>query len=125
MNIFIFTLAVYGISAALVYFDGPFGIIAKFRDMVSKYTGKFGELFSCMFCLPTNIGIILSIIALMNGIYFTPFTNMFGNTTLWWLSIIMDGFYCGGTTYFLNTLQEKLEATKVSYNDDVEINYGR
>jgi hypothetical protein len=120
MNIFIFTLAVYGISTALVYFNGPFDIISKFRDFVTKNTGKFGEVFSCMFCLPTNIGILLSIIALISGVYFTPCTNIFGGTCLWWLSVIMDGFYCGGTTYFLNTLQEKMEITKINYTGDME-----
>ena len=110
INLFIFTMAVYGISSALVYFDGPFRIISRFREFMSK-SETFNELLSCMFCLPTNIGIILSAIALASGIYFTPFSNVFGGTSLWWLSIVMDGFYCGGMTFMLDTLQSKLEKT--------------
>lgn len=109
MDIFIFTLAVYGMSMALVYFNGPYDVISKFREFASRNMGKFGEVFSCMFCLPVNIGIIMSIIALITGTCFTPFTNMFNDDGLWWLSIIMDGSYCGATTYFLNSIQERLD----------------
>ena len=109
MDIFIFTLAVYGMSMAMVYFDGPYGLIIRFRELASRYMGSYSEVFSCMFCLPVNIGIIMSAIALVTGTYFTPFTKMFSDGGLWWLSIIMDGFYCGATSYFLNSIQERLE----------------
>jgi hypothetical protein len=46
---------------------------------------------------------------LITGTCFTPFTNMFNDDSLWWLSIIMDGSYCGATTYFLNSIQERLD----------------
>lgn len=106
-NVFIYTLAVYGISAALVYFGGPFDIIKKFREWVEKnLPGTFTDLLSCMFCLPTNVGIILSIIALLSGTYFTPFTNMLGDTNCWPLSIILDGAYCGGIVSIIDGLVE-------------------
>lgn len=108
-NIFIFTLAVYGISAAFVYFSGPFGIIDKFRDWVKNNLPEtFSYLLSCMFCLPVNVGGVLSVISLVSGTYFTPFTNFLGDTNCWLLAIVLDGAYCGGVVSIIDGIVESM-----------------
>lgn len=107
----VYSIMVYGISNALVYFNGPFNIIDRFRTWISNKHKTFEELFSCMFCLPTNIGIILSIISMVFcTIPFTPFSIMFYEHYEYWpLVILFDAFFTGGITYIINTIQSKYD----------------
>jgi len=106
-----YVLVVYGLSNMLVYFNGPFGIIDKFRNWISKIHPTFEELFSCMFCLPTNIGMLLSLLSLVIDIPFTPFTLLFlgydGFMTI--ITVIFDGLLAGATTYLIHTIQNRIE----------------
>ena len=115
----IYSFLVYGISNAFVYFNGPFGLIDKFRVWISNKHKTFEELFSCMFCFPTNIGIILSILSsfICSPWNFTPFTILFTVTWLNWpLIAIFDGFFTGGITYLIHTIQQFFE----KFNKDGE-----
>ena len=107
--LFIYSIMAYGVANALVYFNGPFGFISRFREWISSKHDTFDELFSCMFCLPTNIGIILSILSLVLG-PFTPFTVVIeANVFTWPLVVFFDGLYTGGIVYLIHTIQQKLE----------------
>lgn len=107
----VYSIMVYGISNMLVYFNGPFNIVADFRDWAISKHETFSELFSCMFCLPTNVGIILSILSLCIGFTpFTPFTILYyPNYSIWPLIIAFDGMFTGGVVYLIHTLQEFFE----------------
>ena len=109
--LFIYSIAAYSISNMLVYFSGPFNIIDKFRNWISSKHETLNELFSCMFCLPTNIGIILSIISLVFMPFpITPFTLVFNHQYyLWPVIIVFDALYTGGIVYLIHTLQEYFE----------------
>lgn len=109
--LFVYSIMAYGISVAFVYFNGPFNIIGKFRDWMSSKHETFNELFSCMFCLPTNIGIILSIASLAFMPFpITPFTLLYDyRYGMWPIIIMLDAFYTGGIVYLIHTLQERLE----------------
>lgn len=109
--LFVYSIMAYGIANMLVYFNGPFNIITKFRDWVTSKHETLNELFSCMFCLPTNVGIILSILSLVIGSTpFTPFTILyFHDYGLWPLIIAFDGMFTGGIVYLIHTIQEFLE----------------
>ena len=110
--ILIYSLMCYGLSSAFVYYTGPFDIFSKFRDFLASNSGKLTELFSCMFCLPTNIGIVMSILSmtLFNGLYFTPFTILFGGDfSMWPLIIIFDGFYTGAVVSIIDAIVNKIE----------------
>lgn len=109
--IFIYSMMCYGISCAIVYYSGPWDIFVKLREAVA-YNDKLLELFSCMFCLPTNIGILMSIISLSlgNDTPFTPFTIAFGsNYVLWPVIIFLDGFYTGGVVSIIDSIVNKIE----------------
>lgn len=109
-TILIYTLAAYGISAALVYYSGPFDILYKIREKVAS-NEYLNELFMCMFCLPVNIGIILSVISiLLSTVPFTPFSMLFeGHYMLWPLAIIMDAFYTGAAVKIIDDIVESIE----------------
>lgn len=110
ISIFIYSLMCYGISSAMVYYSGPFDIFVKLRELIAG-TDKLNELFSCMFCLPTNIGIIMSILSLLfcQETPFTPFTILFDqNVNMWPLILIFDGFYTGAIVSIIDTIVDKL-----------------
>jgi hypothetical protein len=109
----------YGLSSALVYYNGPFDILAKFRTSIepNKY---LNELFGCMFCLPVNIGIIMSIISLLfaSSTPFTPFTALLsGSMNLWPLMVVFDAFYTGAAVSIIDTIVDRLTREKVMAKD--------
>lgn len=110
LEIFIYSLMCYGLANAIVYYTGPWDIFAKLRSYVSD-NPKLDELFSCMFCLPTNIGIIMSVLSLMFGHErpFTPFTALFNsNVNMWPLILIFDGFYTGAIVSIIDTIVNRI-----------------
>lgn len=109
--IFLYSLMCYGIANAIVYYTGPFDIFSKFRDSISG-NEKLEELFSCMFCLPTNIGIVMSILSLLFGgeTPFTPFTMWLGsNVCLWPLILLFDGFYTGAIVSIIDSIVNRIQ----------------
>lgn len=111
--LFIYCLMCYGLSAALVYYNGPGDILSKFRLSVSdnKY---LSELFSCMFCLPTNIGFVLSLLSLIfaQNTPFTPFTVLMGDhASLWPLIILFDGFFTGAVVSIIDSMVDCLSCS--------------
>ena len=110
LTIFIYSLMCYGIANAIVYYSGPWDIFVKLRNFASG-NDKLEELFSCMFCLPTNIGIIMSIISFLycKSQPFTPFTILFDSDThLWPLIVLFDGFYTGAIVSIIDAIVNKI-----------------
>ena len=106
----------YGISSALVYYRGPFGVIDKFRGLIAS-NENLNELFSCMFCLPTNIGFVMSVLSILfsASVPFTPFTVLFaGNLYLWPFIVLFDGFYTGAVVSIIDTFVDRISTTKMS-----------
>ena len=108
----IYSIMAYGISAMLVYFNGPFGIIDKARKWISSKQRPFDELFSCMFCLPTNIGIALSFVGLFIAkVPITPFSVLYGcEIGLWYIIIPLDAAFTGAIVYIIDGIEKKLES---------------
>jgi hypothetical protein len=71
----------------------------------------FGSLFSCMMCLPTNFGIIASLVNwFFIPIAFTPFNILFGGCTgLWWLAMLCDGAFTSGIVWIIHHVEEFFE----------------
>jgi hypothetical protein len=60
-----------------------------------------------MFCLPTNIGFVMSILSMLvsPSLPFTPFTVLFfGHYYLWPLIVVLDGFFTGAVVSITDTV---------------------
>lgn len=119
ITIIIFVITCYGLSNMVVHSSGPFGIFRWWRDFAFNIHQGFGELFTCMMCLPMWIGMLFSSInlLLLNNItfVFTPFvyllsaSDVSNNLWLYLFIIIMDGIFASGSTWLVHTLQEYFE----------------
>jgi len=104
-NLIIFILASYGASNVLVYGS----IFQGLRDNLEKLgTGpkSLHKLFTCMMCMPTWVGFILSALLQFVGAP-TPFTE-YGVESIG-LAIALDGLLASGAVYAFNVLVEHLE----------------
>lgn len=72
LNIFIYIIAAYGLSEMMVFSQGPFGLFQRIRGLADRI--GFGDVFKCMVCLPTWVGITFSCldIFVLKSICFTP-----------------------------------------------------
>ena len=90
--IFIYAIAVYGLSNMMVFGSGPFRIFEHIRSISSRISEHFGTMFSCMMCFPANVGLFFSLIDwfLLKEIAIAPFNILLAGTGLWWLAALMD-----------------------------------
>lgn len=117
VELLVFTMIVYGLSNMVVYASGPFEIFSKLRDWSEeKLPSNLGEMFHCMICFPTWVGIGLSLlnIFVFNDYYFTPFNMVTSNTHYWYINIFMDGFAASGINWFVHTIQEYFENNNIN-----------
>lgn len=115
MLIFCYIMATYGLTNMLVYGNGPFDIIDKFRTLCTKISKMFGKMFDCMMCTSANVGWIFSLLDLLviKQISFTPFNLLFdSNLSIWYVIIFLDLFFTSGVVWLLHSLQEYLESFK-------------
>lgn len=116
MMLVLYFLVAYGISFAFVESMGPFGIFQKIRDFAMAKHTTLGDLFNCMFCFPTWVGAILSLINIIFFPYiaFTPF-NIALPIAPWILVVLLDMFATASGVYLMATFQEMLE--RINNND--------
>lgn len=110
--IVIYSLCAYGISNMVVYANGPFNLFTKLRENANKYLpSNLGELFECMICFPTWVGIGLSVLNILvfPEITFTPFNLIFQDINYWYVIIPFDAFFTSGTIWLIHTFQEMME----------------
>lgn len=109
MNTLLFILIAYGFSNIVVYGS----IFHGLRTFLTKISPNFwGKLFSCMMCLPTWVGFLLSLTFFSPTIYhgledLTVF-NLFVIPKEY-SSIFFDGVLASGTVWLLHTTQEMME----------------
>lgn len=114
-KLFVYILCAYGLSEMVVFGRGPFGIFEKWRDVAHDIGDGFGELFTCMLCFPTWVGMALSVIdiACFPFFQFTPFNIVFsmvpGGFLLNLFIVLLDGFATAGICWFLYQIEEALE----------------
>lgn len=108
--IFVYSIVAYAISNILVYANGPFHIFRNIRKIATKIHPQLGELFDCMICMPTWIGIILSGLNLyfLPNYGLTPF-NMIATGMPWYAILIFDGSFTSGIVWLIHTVQEAIE----------------
>lgn len=108
---FVFSVLVYSISNHFVYAHGPFHLYDKIRSISEKVHPQLGELFSCMICFPTWVGMALSAlnVLLLPSVHLTPMFIVLGVNAPWWVIIILDGFFGSAVGWLIDTMQSALE----------------
>ena len=109
--VFCYCLAAYGTCNVIAYGSGPFRIFERLRDGAERIHPHFGLLFQCMMCLPTNFGLICSLVNwFFIPIAFTPFNIIFaGYPTLWWLAMLCDAAFTSGIVWIIHQIEEFFE----------------
>lgn len=120
--VLMYVLAVYGLSNIIVFGEGPFYILEKWRELMYNIHPNIGKLFSCMMCLPANIGWVASLVDwfLISSIAFTPFNIIFAGTGLWWLAMILDMGFTSGVCWLLYVIDDYFEKKTPSYEDNTD-----
>ena len=104
--VLIYFLIAYGISFAFVESMGPFNLFHHIRELMGKIHPTFGDLFDCMFCFPTWVGLTLSIvnILLFPTIAFSPMMLLFDAP--WYITVLGDMFATASGVYLINSMVE-------------------
>ena len=111
----------YGACNVIVFGSGPFKIFERIRYWSDYIDEHFGQLFSCMMCLPTNFGIICSLVNwFLIPVAFTPFNLVFAGTSLWWLAMLCDGAFTSGVVWLIHTVQEYIENKTITSGERIE-----
>lgn len=109
--IFLYCIVAYGLSNMVVFASGPFRIFERIRDLSSRISEHFGQLFQCMICFPANVGWVLSLI---NWFFipfpFTPFNLILIDTNLWWLAMIGDCCFTSGIVWIIHNIESFFES---------------
>lgn len=110
--IFLYIFAVYGFSNMVVFSSGPFRIFEKIREWSSNLSEHFGSLFSCMICLPANVGWVASLIDwfFIPNLALTPFNILLVGTNLWWVALIADCCLTSGVVWFIHNIESFFES---------------
>lgn len=111
LMICLYFIVAFSISFLFVYSNGPFHIIDKVRHFFAWISPTFDELFDCMYCFPTWVGIGLSLLNQFAFPYiaFTPFVILLGGMAPWWLIMLLDMFVTSGVVYIIDTIIKRLE----------------
>lgn len=117
----LYSIMAYGACNVIVFGSGPFRIFERIREWADDIDEHFGQLFSCMMCLPTNFGIICSLVNwFFIPIVFTPFNILFAGTGLWWLAMLCDGAFTSGIVWLINTIQEYIENKTITSGERID-----
>ena len=117
----LYSIMAYGACNVIVFGSGPFRIFERIREWADDIDEHFGQLFSCMMCLPTNFGIICSLVnCFFIPIAFTPFNILFAGTGLWWLAMLCDGAFTSGIVRLINTIQEYIENKTITSGERID-----
>lgn len=112
----------YGLSNIVVYSNGPFHIFEKWRNLSHNINEQFGELFTCMMCFSTWVGLALSLVnsLLLSSVAFTPFNIILGTVAPFWLIMILDMGFTSAVVWLLHQLEEMMERIgNVVYEDEI------
>lgn len=116
--VFVFVILNYSIANMVVFSNGPFHIFLNFRKLMEKIHSQLYELVTCMICFPTYSAALLSFIALIIGVNFTPFTLVFaGSHPI--LTVLFDALFGSGSAWLIHNVEEFFErSNNVQYEDE-------
>lgn len=99
MELLVVLLIAYGMSNIMVFSS----IFQKWRAFWNRVSPNFfGDLFTCMICLPFWVGVLLSLF-----VFSVSSAYLDINSTI--LSTFVDACLTSGGVWLIHTLQEKLE----------------
>lgn len=115
-----YVLAAYGFANMVVYANGPFHIFSQWREFSMNLNEKFGELFTCMICISTWIGLFFSLIdiCIVKETVFTPFNIILYDKGHEWLVVFLDMMFTSGCVWVLHQFEEMLERIGVYGTDE-------
>ncbi len=118
----VYFIMVYGLSNMMIFSSGPFNIFSKLRTLSYEHTPKIYELLTCMICLPTYIGFVLSLVNIVffNTTQFTPYNILFSNSLPWFAITFFDGILTSGFVWIIHTVQMFFETNSKIEDSDSE-----
>lgn len=110
LKIFCYMVFAYGMSNMVVYARGPFALFERWREFAHRISDGFGELFSCMICFPTWVGIGASVAdTLFKGFTFTPFNVLLATSAPWWVILVLDACFTSGLVWVVDQFETACE----------------
>lgn len=108
--IILYFVVAFSISFMFVYSTGPFHIFDHIRNIAFKISPNLGELFDCMYCFPSWVGIVLSILNqfAFPQIGFTPFYILLGATCPWYVVLVLNWFVTSGVVYIIDSIIKRI-----------------
>lgn len=121
LYIIVYFICTFGLTELLIYYDGFMHIFQYIRAIAHRIHPHIGELFTCVACCSSWVGILMSTINFFFiSTPFTPFNIILGATGLWWLIIPLDMCVTAGMVLMLHHLDEALERMGITYTDEEE-----
>lgn len=123
---FIYIFFIYGASVIITQGIGPKNILLKLRAWAESVGPNFGLLFRCMLCMPTNLGILFSLLFwfIFPSIPLTPGAVLFYYVQhVWWvglLTALVDGCICAGISHFIWNLDDFIDKSTPGTYEVVE-----
>lgn len=118
-----YILALYGFSDIITQSMGPGYIFLKIRLLAERISPNLGMLFKCMWCFPTNAGIVFSLLNwFFLPIYISPFNMIFADYhSLWYMSLVaalLDGCFTGAICALIFNVYDYVDKSTPIFEDD-------
>ena len=118
-----YILALYGFSDIVTQSIGPGYIFLRIRQFAERIGPNFGMLFRCMWCFPTNAGILFSFLNwFFLPIYISPFNMIFADYHgLWYMSLVaalLDGCFTGAVCALIFKVYDYVDKSTPIFEDD-------
>ena len=106
----------------VVFANGPFHVFEKWRNFSHNIDEQFGELFTCMMCFSTWVGLALSLInnLIFPTVSFTAFNIILDSVAPWWFIAILDMGFASAVVWLLHQLEEMMERSNPIYDEVIE-----
>ena len=118
-----YILALYGFSDIVTQSVGPGYIFLRIRKWAERIDPNVGMLFRCMWCFPTNAGILFSLLNwFFLPIYISPFNMIFGEYHgIWYMSLVaalLDGCFTGAICALIFNVYDYVDKSTPIFEDE-------
>ena len=118
-----YILALYGFSDIITQSVGPGYIFLRIRKWAERISPNVGMLFRCMWCFPTNAGILFSLLNwFFLPIYISPFNMIFAeHHGIWYMSLVaalLDGCFTGAICALIFNVYDYVDKSTPIFEDE-------